>query len=136
MPPRCLRVPLKSRVASVNCVIHPTHAHQSGPPDIYTMIVPDGFCRASLNGKCRYNEEVEFMTKLFAVYCCIAIFAGVAVPIAAQEQQQPLRLMQTIPLPGVKGRLDHMGVDLAKKRLFVAAGTNTTLAALVLTRGQ
>jgi hypothetical protein len=55
------------------------------------------------------------MTKLLAV-CCIAMFAGFAAPTSAQEKQQPLRLTQTIPLPGVKGRLDHMGVDLEKKR--------------------
>jgi hypothetical protein len=75
------------------------------------------------------------MTKLLAV-CCIAIFAGFAVPAAAQEQQQPLRLTQTVPLPGVKGRLDHMGVDLEKKRLFVAAVTNNTLEVVDLTGGK
>ena len=53
------------------------------------------------------------MTKLLAV-CCIAMFAGFAVPTFAEEQQQPLRLTQTIRLEGVKGRLDHMGMDLEK----------------------
>jgi hypothetical protein len=75
------------------------------------------------------------MTKLLAV-CCIAMFAGFAVPTFAEEQQQPLRLTQTIPLPGVKGRLDHMGVDLEKKRLFVAAVTNNTLEVVDLTGGK
>jgi hypothetical protein len=75
------------------------------------------------------------MTKLLAV-CCIAMFAGFAVPTSAQEKQQPLRLTQTIPLPEVKGRLDHMGVDLEKKRLFVAAVTNDTLEVVDLTDGK
>src|SRR5580700_4334665 len=83
-----------------------------------------------------FHEEVEAMTKLFAVCCCIAMFAGFAVPTSAQEQQQPLRLTQTIPLPGVKGRLDHMGVDLEKKRLFVAATGNNTLEVVDLTGGK
>src|SRR5580704_1420295 len=83
-----------------------------------------------------FHEEVEAMTKLFAVCCCIAMFAGFAVPTSAQEQQQPLRLTQTIPLPGVKGRLDHMGVDLEKRRLFVAAVTNNTLEVVDLTGGK
>jgi len=61
------------------------------------------------------------MTKFLAV-CCIAVFAGFAVQTFAQEKQA-LRLVQTIPLPGVTGRLDHMGVDLEKKRLFVAAAS-------------
>ena len=54
------------------------------------------------------------MTKLLAV-CCIAMVADFAIPTFAEEQQQPLRLTQTIPLEGVKGRLDHMGMDLEKK---------------------
>jgi hypothetical protein len=59
------------------------------------------------------------MTKLLAV-CCMTMFTGFTAQTSAQENQA-LRLVQTIPLPGVTGRLDHMGVDLQKKRLFVAA---------------
>ena len=74
------------------------------------------------------------MTKLLGV-CCVAVFAGFAVQTFAQEKQA-LRLVQTIPLPGVKGRLDHMGVDLDKKRLFVAAVTNNSLEVVDLTDGK
>src|SRR5205814_4215482 len=63
------------------------------------------------------------------------MFAGFAVNAAAQEKQA-LRLLQTIPLPRVKGRLDHMGVDLDQKRLFVAAVDNNTLEVLDLTGGK
>jgi hypothetical protein len=59
-------------------------------------------------------------------YASIALIAGFATTTSAQEKQA-LRLIQTIPLPGVTGRLDHMGVDLEKKRLFVAAVANNTL---------
>src|SRR6266403_5254967 len=76
------------------------------------------------------------MTNLLAMCFCIAMFAGFAVPAAAQEKQQPLRLTQTIPLPGVKGRLDHMGVDLEQRRLFVAAVSNNTLEVVDLTAGK
>jgi hypothetical protein len=74
------------------------------------------------------------MSKLFAV-CCIAMFAGFAVQTSAQEKQT-LRLLQTIPLPGVKGRLDHMGVDVEKKRLFVATVDNNTLEIVDLSAGK
>jgi hypothetical protein len=74
------------------------------------------------------------MTKLLAV-CFIAMFAGFAVQTSAQERQA-LRLVQTIPLPGVTGRLNHMGVDLEKKRLFVAAVANNTLEVVDLTAGK
>lgn len=44
--------------------------------------------------------------------------------------------MQTLPLPGVSGRLDHMAVDLEKKRLFVAAVANGTIEVLDLDAGK
>ena len=74
------------------------------------------------------------MTKLLAA-CCLAIVVGFSAPVSAQENPA-LRLVQTIPLPGVKGRLDHMGVDLEKKRLFVAATGNNTLEVVDLTGGK
>lgn len=49
------------------------------------------------------------MNKLLAV-CLIVLSAGLASEASAQEKQL-LRLVQTIPLPGIKGRLDHMGVE-------------------------
>ncbi|HEV2979502.1 MAG TPA: hypothetical protein VG425_18125 [Casimicrobiaceae bacterium] len=74
------------------------------------------------------------MTKLLAV-CCIAMFAGFAIQAFAQEKQA-LKLVQTIPLPGVKGRLDHMGADVEKKRLFVATVDNNTLEVVDLSAGK
>src|SRR5258708_4365484 len=74
------------------------------------------------------------MAKRLAI-CCIALFAAFAAQTSAQEKQA-LRLVQTIPLPGVKGRLDHMGVDLEQKRLFVAAVANNTLEVVDLTAGK
>ena len=38
-----------------------------------------------------------------------------------------LKLTQTIPLPGVKGRFDHFAIDVKGRRLFVAALGNNTL---------
>lgn len=40
---------------------------------------------------------------------------------------QPLRLEKTIPLPGIEGRIDHLSVDVAGKRIFMAALGNNTL---------
>ncbi len=36
----------------------------------------------------------------------------------------PLRLLQTIPMPGVKGRLDHLDLDVKGQRLFVSGLEN------------
>lgn len=50
--------------------------------------------------------------------------------------QPPLILEKTIALPGVKGRIDHMAVDTAGQRLFVAALGNNTLEVIDLSAGQ
>src|SRR5438128_465796 len=39
----------------------------------------------------------------------------------------PLQLVQTIPLPGVKGKFDHLVIDVAEHRVFVAAKINNTV---------
>jgi DNA-binding beta-propeller fold protein YncE len=50
---------------------------------------------------------------------CLVIFLMV---IHGKAQgNAPLKLVQTIPLPGVQGRMDHMSVDVKGKRLFVLA---------------
>jgi len=46
---------------------------------------------------------------------------------ARSQELQALRLVQTIPLPGVKGRMDHMDADVRGKRLFVAGLENGSL---------
>src|SRR5262249_48862484 len=51
------------------------------------------------------------------------------------QEGAPLRLVQTIPLPHVEGRIDHMAVDLQGQRLFVAALGNDTLEVLDLQAG-
>ena len=51
-----------------------------------------------------------------------------ALPVRAE----PLQQTATIPLPGVKGRIDHFGIDLAGQRLFVAALGNDTVEVIDL----
>src|SRR5205814_5755757 len=46
-----------------------------------------------------------------------------------------LKLIQTIPLPDVKGRIDHLAIDSKGKRLFVAALGNNTVEVLDLNAG-
>jgi DNA-binding beta-propeller fold protein YncE len=46
---------------------------------------------------------------------------------AAQAQQSPLELESRIPLGTVKGRIDHLAVDLGRKHLFVAELENNSL---------
>jgi DNA-binding beta-propeller fold protein YncE len=48
----------------------------------------------------------------------------------------PLKLVQTIPLPNVEGRIDHMAVDVKGQRLFIAALGNNTVEVLDLSVGK
>jgi hypothetical protein len=52
------------------------------------------------------------------------------------QEGAPLRLAQTIPLPHVEGRIDHLAIDLQGQRLFVAALGNNTLEVLDLQAGS
>ncbi len=61
----------------------------------------------------------------------------VALVVAVHAQPPaPLRLVQTIPLPGVEGRIDHFAVDTKGQRLFVSALGNNTLEVLDLRAGK
>jgi DNA-binding beta-propeller fold protein YncE len=51
------------------------------------------------------------------------------------QTEGPLKLTQTIPLPDVKGRLDHLAVDLSGQRLFLCALGNNTLEVIDLAKG-
>jgi DNA-binding beta-propeller fold protein YncE len=52
------------------------------------------------------------------------------------QKNVPLRLVQTIPMPNVKGRIDHMDVDVKGKRLFVAGLENGSLEVVDLAAGK
>src|SRR5438067_11962565 len=55
--------------------------------------------------------------------------------VAAQDSTL-LLLRQTIPLPGVEGRVDHLDVDISGKRLFVCALGNNTVEVIDLNKGE
>ncbi len=47
-----------------------------------------------------------------------------------------LKLIQTIPLPNVNGRIDHMDIDLQHQKLFVAELENNSVDVIDLTTGK
>jgi DNA-binding beta-propeller fold protein YncE len=70
--------------------------------------------------------------------CCAAIALLVFHPIAfAQEHTSTtFQLKQTIPLPGVEGRIDHLDIDINGQRLFVCALGNNTVEVVDLKKGE
>lgn len=49
---------------------------------------------------------------------------------------ETLQLAQSIPLPGVEGRIDHLSLDVVGARLFVAALGNNTVEVVDLKAGK
>src|SRR5262245_41986855 len=72
--------------------------------------------------------------RLRAFLCLIGVFA-LTVAIEAGETA-PLKLAQTIPLPDVEGRIDHMAIDVKGQRLFIAALGNNSVEVLDLRAGK
>jgi DNA-binding beta-propeller fold protein YncE len=50
-----------------------------------------------------------------------------ALPATDMHVSSPLELVQTVPLPGVRGRIDHLAVDADARYLFVAALGNDSV---------
>jgi DNA-binding beta-propeller fold protein YncE len=63
----------------------------------------------------------------------VLIFVGLLAVDAKSQVPQPLTLVQTIPLPGLKdGDFDHFAVDVPGQRLFLAAEENAAVVVLSL----
>src|SRR5579859_6946871 len=65
--------------------------------------------------RARY-PHAERMQKLIA-----ALILGFSISPASAESGAALKLVQSIPLPGVDGRIDHLSVDVKGRRAFLAA---------------
>src|SRR5439155_23284203 len=78
------------------------------------------------------------MKRFPAVWLVVVVFAiGYAQTGSSQQSaKRPPRLVQTICIPNVRGRLDHMDVDVKGKRLFVAGLENGTFEVVDLEAGK
>ena len=67
----------------------------------------------------------------------IVLSSLVSLSLSAQAADAPaLKLFQSVPLSGVKGRFDHFALDAKGGRLFVAALGNNTLEVLDVAAGK
>ncbi len=71
----------------------------------------------------------------FALAACALPLACAASEDDTQQPTAPLALVRTIALPGVKGRIDHLALDPARKLLHVAALGNGSVETVDLARG-
>jgi len=72
---------------------------------------------------------------LFGVAMILA-FGGDACAESPGQNSNLLTQVQTIPLDGVEGRIDHFGLDAKGKRLFVSALGNNTVEVVDLVAGK
>src|SRR5262245_6298310 len=82
-------------------------------------------------GRGAHMESAGVPLRLFFVLALL-----MATPTARAAGETPLELEATIPMPGVKGRIDHLSVDLKRHRLFVAALGNNTVEVLDVERNR
>ena len=68
------------------------------------------------------------------LYCVAALFAPLDSAYALGGQ--PLLATRTIALPEVSGRIDHLAVDLKRKRLFLAALEQNSVVVVDLATGR
>src|SRR5262252_8502572 len=66
----------------------------------------------------------------------LLLFMAILCGQSAAQEREVLRLVQTIPMPNVKGRIDHMDADVKGMRLFVAGLENGTLEVVDLKAGK
>jgi 4-phytase/acid phosphatase len=71
---------------------------------------------------------------LFAGFRTAIALASALIPLSGQAQSPapPLQLSKTIVLTGVTGKFDHLAIDLAGNRLFIAATGNHSVEAINL----
>src|SRR6202162_6125480 len=72
------------------------------------------------------------MKNFLRVSVTALLFLSALISRAKPQEKVPLRLVQTIPMPNVKGRIDHMDVDVKGQRLFVAGLENGSLEVIDL----
>lgn len=73
------------------------------------------------------------MKKVQAIF--MMLFVAMALKAGAQENS-PLQLISTTPLPGFTGDFDHFGIDLKGGRLFLAAEDHKTVEVFDLHTGK
>jgi DNA-binding beta-propeller fold protein YncE len=78
------------------------------------------------------------MKDFVLIWLFAAVFVNACGPSANSQEsaKQPLRLVQTILMPNVNGRLDHMAVDVKGRRLFLSGLENGTLEVVDLHAGK
>ena len=93
------------------------------------------------NGKKLFDVQDDTFTQagkvgLWTKADSVTLFDDFSYAGTGAAQPATLKLIQTIPLPGVTGRFDHFAIDVKGHRSFVAALGNNTLEVIDLAAGK
>ena len=77
------------------------------------------------------RSRTGLLLVVVSLLACVLLGCG-----AQTKKTSALRKVQTIPLPGVHGRIDHLAVDPSDGQLFVAALENNMLEVVDLRSGK
>jgi DNA-binding beta-propeller fold protein YncE len=66
----------------------------------------------------------------------VALALLLSFSVASAKNEAALKLVQTIPLPEVDGRIDHFAIDVKGRRAFLAALAKNTIEVVDLTAGR
>lgn len=66
----------------------------------------------------------------------VALVLWCSFSVASAENEVALKLVQSIPLPDVDGRIDHFSIDVNGRRAFLAALTKNTIEVVDLKSGR
>src|SRR5262245_510480 len=89
----------------------------------------DHRCRFCDRGAHRTPDAAPMKPLLLRLF---AMFLTVHPIFATAQSSAPLSLAQTVSLPDVRGRIDHLAVDVDAERLFVAALGNDSVEVIDL----
>jgi YVTN family beta-propeller protein len=89
----------------------------------------------------RYQQKMKAALILLLVVFLVACGTKLTPPSgkltpSTVGKNGTMSLIQTIPLPNVEGRIDHLSIDIKGQRLFVAALGNNTVEVLDLSTGK
>src|SRR6267142_536137 len=66
----------------------------------------------------------------------VALILGFSISAASAESEVALKLVQSIPLPDIDGRIDHFSIDVKGRRAFLAALAKNTIEVVDLKAGR
>lgn len=94
-----------------------------------------------MRSRSKYDEIVRCLSAAHGIserthMKYIFVIFGLLISVASAEEAMPLTLVQTIPMPGVEGRIDHFALDAMDQRLYVAALGNNTVEVIDLAAGK